>query len=83
MDQRRPRMSNDTDVLWPPDVVEALNERQRNPRFHPYTCGNRSAPGHVEREGQDVGQLVATPQGWACPDCDYTQDWAHAVDMGT
>ena len=21
--------------------------------------------------------LIATPDGWICPSCDYTQDWAH------
>lgn len=43
--------------------------------MHPFTCANRSE-GHPFRDG-DYGVLVATVDGWTCPDCDYTQDWAH------
>lgn len=52
---------------WPRDVVDALNAHQKNPYIHPYTCGNDSR--HRE--------LVATVDGWRCPDCDYRQGWAH------
>ena len=27
--------------------------------------------------GGDFGQLLATPNGWFCPACDYRQTWAH------
>ena len=49
------------------EQVEALNAYQEEGRFHPFTCGNDSRHRN----------LVATPEGWRCPDCDYTQNWAH------
>lgn len=52
---------------WTPEQVKALNEFQACPSVHPYTCG-----GCNNRDG-----LVATAEGWRCPDCDYKQDWAH------
>lgn len=62
--------------------VVALNRYQRDGRFHPFTCGNdRGNAAHREyqrQHGGDFGQLVATTEGWVCPVCDYTQDWAHA-----
>jgi hypothetical protein len=60
-----------------PEQVEALNEFQTAGQMHPFTCANRGDEGHIRREGSDLGQLIATPNGWTCPDCDYTQDWAH------
>jgi hypothetical protein len=39
--------------------------------FHEYTCGNDSS--HKI--------LVATEKGWHCPDCDYTQNWAHDIHV--
>lgn len=67
---------------WAPAQVEALNRWQANEWVHPYTCGNRSAEGHkeyAEAHGQrDHGILQATPEGWVCPTCDYTQDTAWA-----
>lgn len=53
-----------------------MNEFQRVGRFHPFTCANRSDGGH-NRDLGDLGTLVATEDGWICPSCDYTQDWAH------
>lgn len=47
-----------------------------NPRFHPYTCGNRGDGNHVEFGG-DLGMLIPTVNGWICPCCDYTQNWSH------
>lgn len=58
--------------------------------FHPFTCPNRgdgieyddngvgdySAATHGT-EGGDRGLLLATPGGWVCPSCGYTQGWAH------
>lgn len=56
--------------------VVALNLWQLDIRVHPFTCPNRS--GHLDRGERDLGILVATPNGWICRDCDYTQPWAHA-----
>lgn len=49
-----------------PAQVASLNDYQRAPVFHPFTCAPAS---HL---------LVATPAGWVCsePGCGYTQDWA-------
>jgi hypothetical protein len=71
---------NESSVIkapFTPDQVEALNRYQKIAHFHPFTCGsgNRTDEKHLDGEGV----LVATPDGWKCPYCDYTQDWAHAV----
>ncbi len=59
----------DTPITTPftAEQVAALNRFQESGQFHPYTCGYDSR--HRE--------LVATVAGWKCPDCDYTQEWAH------
>lgn len=59
---------------WTPEQVEALNARQRDGKFHPYTCGsgNRTDSAHLD----GTGILVATAGGWVCPYCDYRQSWA-------
>lgn len=68
---------------WTDEQVAALNEFQRLRRFHPFTCGsgNRSDAAHLAARDhlglRDNGALVATREGWICPACDYTQDWAH------
>ena len=56
-----------------PDQVAALNRRQQGGGCHPFTCANGRDDKHLDGEGV----LVATPEGWVCPYCDYTQDWAH------
>ncbi len=57
------------------EQVDALNEWQKNGRFHPFTCGNdRTNEKHLDGEGL----LVATLEGWICPFCDYKQNWAHS-----
>jgi hypothetical protein len=58
-----------------PDQVAALNDFQKSPHFHPFTCGsgNRTDVAHLDGEGI----LVATVEGWLCPFCDYRQSWAH------
>jgi hypothetical protein len=62
---------------WSDDVVLKLSELQSGARYgHPYTCINRSDGNH-HNNGHDLGCLVPTTDGWICPDCDYTQDWAH------
>lgn len=58
---------------WNIDQVASLNAYQSSGVFHPYTCGNRC----VSDRGDD-GVLVATPEGWICPECGYTQAWALA-----
>jgi hypothetical protein len=55
---------------WTEEQVENLNKRQERHDIHPYTCG---------RDGCG-GVLVATEDGWVCPNCDYNQKWAHSVD---
>lgn len=69
------------DAPWTPEQVAALNAFQEAKNAHPFTCGNRSDPGHVDtRPARDLGQLVATQDGWVCPDgCGYQQDWAYAM----
>jgi hypothetical protein len=54
---------------WTDEQVLALNRFQTMP-VHAFTCVNPAPSGeHVN--------LVAKRDGWICPDCDYTQDWAH------
>jgi hypothetical protein len=45
--------------------VISLNRFQTCGRVHPFTCGKCRS------------DLVAATDGWHCPTCDYTQDWAH------
>lgn len=52
-----------------PEQIDALNKYQNSGIFHPYTCGN-------EKCRQD---LIATENGWICPCCEYTQNWAHDI----
>jgi len=60
-------MNRIIEIPWNDAEVLALNAYQQNPTFHPYTCGN-------EHEGTKI--LIATNDGWVCPECDYTQKWA-------
>jgi len=63
---------------WTTEQVAALNRFQQNGDFHPFTCGgNRQDEFHLDGEGV----LLATENGWVCPYCDYTQDWALAFMM--
>lgn len=59
---------------WTKEQVKELNKFQANRKFHPFTCPNDH--GHDERT------LIAVCEGWKCPHCDYTQDWAHHFMMG-
>lgn len=62
---------------WTPDQVKSLNGYQASTKYHPYTCRDRSRRPHKWRLG-DKGILVATIDGWYCPDCNaVTQTWAH------
>jgi hypothetical protein len=56
-------------TLWTPEQVAKLNEWQGCGWVHEFTCPNAHPDAHQE--------LVATVDGWICPSCDYTQDWAH------
>ncbi len=53
---------------WSKPQVDALNRFQRLGFVHEFTCAN-DHPG--------VRTLIATPNGWVCPNCSYTQNWAH------
>jgi len=55
---------------WSDEQVEILNAYQNNSRLHEHTCLNDH--GDLSRT------LIATNNGWICPNCDYTQDWAHS-----
>lgn len=57
---------------WSEEQVENLALRQEGP-LHPYTHSH----------GLDSIELVPTRDGWVCggTDCQYTQDWAHEVDV--
>jgi hypothetical protein len=46
--------------------VGQLNWWQANKYVHSYTCGSTECR----------SDLVATIEGWVCPNCDYTQGWA-------
>lgn len=65
-----------SEIIFAPFTEEQvinLNKFQKNPRFHPFTCGvNRKDPKHLDGEGV----LIATKKGWICPYCSYLQDWA-------
>lgn len=63
---------------WTNDLVVVLNGYQNNGGYHPYTCPNRNNEiheNHALANGSYLGLLEATPQGWLCPVCKYTQDW--------
>lgn len=58
--------------LWTDEQVASLNAFQKCGVFHEFTCGTKEK--HVAGASD---ALIATPDGWICPSCDYTQDWAH------
>jgi hypothetical protein len=66
---------------WTVDQVVALNSWQRRGDVHPFTCGgDRTDADHrayATEHNQDMGELVATLNGWFCPVCSYRQTWAH------
>jgi len=64
---------------WTAGQVSSLNDFQAAGGFHPYTCGNDDCPGTAgDDEDGERASLVAREDGWHCPACDYTQDWALA-----
>jgi hypothetical protein len=75
------------------EQVKALNGFQFGP-FHPFTCPREHVTVRRGGGVIDVGEtedrysiaifgpsisLVALNDGWHCPSCDYTQDWAHGM----
>lgn len=62
-------MSDRIEAPFSDEQVQQLNRYQSLGFMHPFTCAN-------EHGGADV--LQATPEGWQCPSCAYTQSWAHA-----
>jgi hypothetical protein len=58
-----------------PEQIESLNGYQPSGVFHPFTCGNDACKGSWQVDF-DSRLLVVTTEGWKCPSCDYTQDWA-------
>jgi hypothetical protein len=49
------------------DQVASLNAYQAAGSAHPFTCGTDGC--------REV--LRAERDGWCCPRCGYSQDWAH------
>ncbi|MHB1630703.1 MAG: hypothetical protein ACYCQL_00615 [Acidithiobacillus sp.] len=45
---------------------------QQDLQGHPRICPNRSITPHHDN-GRDIGCLLATKDGWLCPDCGYTE----------
>lgn len=61
---------NRTHAPWTDAEVIGLTAWQECGWVHPFTCPRQDAHG-----GETI--LTATVDGWRCPACDYTQDWAH------
>lgn len=55
---------------WTQEQVDGLTRWQTSGVVHEYTCGADSSH----------RPLVATANGWTCPDCPYRQDWAILQD---
>ncbi len=67
---------------WSDEVVERLQRYQSSGRFHPYTCSQRSLPGHRSHgTGEDIGVLVPGRHGFVCPDCGYVQTWCFSETL--
>jgi hypothetical protein len=59
---------------WSRPEVESLNLCQKSGRVHPFTCGNDECRGKIHL-GSRV-DLEAREDGWFCPYCEFTQNWA-------
>lgn len=72
---------------WTPEQVAALNWYQTESGWHPFTCGGGEYIGEGNAKRMYCGPgwpaptstLIATENGWVCPRCDYTQDWAYEL----
>lgn len=64
-------MSDRIMAPWTDEQVEALNRFQTAGFVHEFTCPHD--------HGEQTRVLVAHREGWRCPSCNYTQDWAHAM----
>ena len=72
---------------WSEKQVKCLNEYQKSPFMHAYTCG-RGGRGdtcgeivaYIDNDPESPifkrSELVATKDGWKCFKCGYTQNWA-------
>lgn len=56
---------------WSKTEVDYLNFEQNGGRYHPYTC---------RKNTKKCKNLIATENGWICPYCNYTQNWASIND---
>ena len=65
---------------WTNEQVKVLNQSQQRTDLHPFTCPNRGDGKHGWLWG-DHGTLIATPDGWICPACGYTQNWAYEIQL--
>ena len=67
---------------WNEEYVNNLNELQKQPLFHGYTCDRNADECEVNIKPRDYskdGLLIATVDGWECPCGNYKQKWAHPV----
>jgi hypothetical protein len=56
---------------WSDKDIAALKRWQQAETVHPFTC--------IEAHQSELQRiLVPTKDGWICPTCSYTQNWAHA-----
>lgn len=73
------------------EQVAKLNESQKRPDFHPFTCCSPEDVPECTRalkevdgkiiEGTSDGLLKATKDGWVCPCGGYTQNWAYTYQL--
>lgn len=67
-------MSDQIKAPFTEEQVEKLNAWQKLGFVHEFTCDNNHKGNRV---------LVATKDGWKCPSCPYTQNWAHEFMLTT
>ena len=58
---------------WSQTQIENLTRWQKRGDVHEYTCPHD--------HGDKSRVLIATPNGWVCENCDYTQDWALDIEF--
>jgi hypothetical protein len=72
MDPAEPKQDRDiVRAPWTLNQVDALNRFQQRSDIHPFTCPHD--------HGSNSRILIATINGWICPNCDYTQVWTHGM----